>query len=140
MKTTILTDTQTALLTHALIEHVIAECTAVDTEARFDDLVDEIHRDSLTGPFAHLSPSKVMREMCPTDYRCGVSDMTGTDDTLREIRGEYYDEREVEAARESFVSEMQNELADLEAIGGEEQAMEIAQLEAKIAFAGGYSF
>ena len=133
----------TALITR-LTDHVIAECSAVDVEARFDDLVDELNRENLTGPFEYLRPSAVMKEMMPTDYRCGVADMTGTDDTLREIRGEYYDEKDVESARESFVADLQKELDDLEdgeATDTEDsKAEQIEKLEAMIDAASRHAF
>lgn len=111
MKTTLSPEALAALIAR-LTDHVVAECSAVDTEARFDAMFDETHEvpDWLPGN----SAARLLRECCPTDYRCGVADMTGTDDTLREIRGEYYDEKGVEAARESFVDELREELAKAE--------------------------
>lgn len=136
MKTSsVLTPDQYADLITRLTDHVVNNCTAVDVEARFDDLVNDIHRDCLTGPFAFLSPAAVMKEMMPTDYRCGVADMTGTDDTLREIRGEYYDEDKVEEARASFVAALRAELDDAERdlLEEENDEVDIKELNRRVA-------
>jgi len=98
-----------------LIAHVTAECGAVDVEARFDDMLDELYSfDSVGGPFQYLTPSNVLKEMLPTDYRCGVADYTGTEENLVEIGNEYYDKADVDAARDEFTGNLDEQIADLE--------------------------
>ena len=98
-----------------LLEHVTSECSAIDVEARFDDMLDQSYSfDSVGGGFEYLSPSKVMKEMMPTDYRCGCADYSDSEEWF-EINGDYYDQAEVEKARESFLSDLESEESDKEA-------------------------
>lgn len=60
------------------------DCDKVDMEAIFSDMLDECYSfDSVGGPFQLMSPSRVLREMDPIAFRCGVSDYADS------IRDEY---------------------------------------------------
>lgn len=97
-----------------LIDHVKANCTEIDREARFDQMLDECYDFSnVGGPFAYMVPSQVLKEMDPTAYRCGVNDYMDGEDTY-EIDGETYDQKEVEEARDEFVSDLETGLSCLE--------------------------
>lgn len=97
-----------------LIDHIKANCTPIDREARFDQMLDEVYDfKSVGGPFAHMVPSQVLKEMDPTAYRCGVNDHMDGEDTY-EIDCETYDKREVEDARDEFVSDLANDLEAIE--------------------------
>lgn len=97
-----------------LIAHVVAECSTIDREARFDQMLDECYSFAeVGGPFASMSPSEVLKECDPVAYRCGVNDLEDSEGWI-EINGDYYDSDEVEKAREEFLDEMRSELSDME--------------------------
>jgi hypothetical protein len=113
MSTTLSPEQKTALIDR-LLDHVTSECNSIDMEQRFRDLLDECYSfDSVGGPFVHLLPSRVLEEMSPTDFRCGVADMDTSG--MVEIREEHYDHSEVEESRDEFVSDLRNELKEAEA-------------------------
>lgn len=94
-----------------LIAHVEAECTAIDREKRFDEALDSEGDIQVAG--LTFSPSDILKNCDETAYRCGVNDYADGEGWI-EINGDNYDSDEVEKARESFVEELQSELADLE--------------------------
>lgn len=97
-----------------LIDHIKDNCTAIDREARFDQMLDDCYSfEDVGGPFAHMVPSQVLKEMDPTAYRCGVNDYMDGEDTY-EVDGETYDPREVDEARDEFVSDLEAELSDMQ--------------------------
>lgn len=114
-------EVKTALI-KSLIEHVTDELTPTDVEQRFDDMLDEIYSfEQVGGPFAHMIPSRVLQEVDPTAYRCGIADMDMSDDHF-EINDEHYPQDDVNEARESFIAdlrdslkEVENDMAELEA-------------------------
>jgi hypothetical protein len=62
-----------------------------------------------------MSPSRVLRECDPTAHRCGVNDYADSQrDQWTEVEGEYYETREVDKVRESFIEDLQGELSNLE--------------------------
>lgn len=98
-----------------LISYVESECSAVDQEKQYDDMLDEIYSfDSVGGPFGSMSPSRVLKEVDPIAYRCGMNDYYGTDDSYVEIGSALYEKREVEKARDSFLDELDSEMSDLD--------------------------
>ncbi len=98
----------------ALIAHVTAECNAVDVEARFDSMIDESYDFSkVGGPFEHMSPSRVLREMDPTAHRCGVADFSDGE-PWTEVDGSYYEDDALDKAKAEFVEEREGELRELE--------------------------
>lgn len=107
-----------------LISHIEAECTVIDRESVFDDMIDECYSfESVGGPFAHMSPSRVLREVDPIAHRCGVNDYFGTDDSYIEVGNETYRKDEVDEAQDSFVEDLDNEGTSLE--------MEIEEMESE---------
>lgn len=112
-----------------LLNHVISECTQIDREARFDEMLDECYSfESIGGPFAHMSPASVLKECDPIAYRCGVNDWEDSQGWV-EIDGNYYESDEVEKARESFVEDLESEASDLESDIETEEAEEDPDLE-----------
>ena len=80
------------------------ELTAIDTEQRYDDMLDECYSfKSVGGIFAHMLPSRVLEEMDPIAYRCGKNDWEDSEsqDQWEEIDGEYYDRDEVQKIRDA---------------------------------------
>ena len=74
------------------------ELDPIDTEQRYRDMLDECYPEVKIGCSRFLA-SKVVEELSPTDFRCGVADYIDSLVTDREISdeidGEYYDYREV---------------------------------------------
>lgn len=97
-----------------LIETAVRDnLTKIDREERFDAMLDECYSfEKVGGPFAHMSPSSVLKECDPTAYRCGVNDWDGDDWT--EVDGETYDRREVQEQIDELVSELESEIETLE--------------------------
>ena len=91
---------------------VAEELTAIDTETLYDEMLDECYSfESVGGPFAGMSPSRVLAEVDPVAYRCGKNyweDGASRDD-WEEIGGEYYDRREVEELRDEVTDELDAE-------------------------------
>ena len=95
-----------------LTERVEAELTAIDTDTLYDDMLDECYSfDSVGGPFATMSPARVLAEVDPVAYQCGKSDWLDGEsrDEWEEIDGEYYDQREVEELRDEVTDELDAE-------------------------------
>lgn len=101
-------------LVRDMLDHVIAECTAIDREQRFSDMLDECYSfGAVGGPFASMSPSRVLKEIDPIAFRCGVNDYMDSEGTV-EIDGEDYDSRDVDTAAEEYIDGLRSELSDLE--------------------------
>jgi len=92
-----------------LIEHITSQCSAINAGEAYDDMLDEIYSlESVGGPFAYMSASKVLCEVDPTAYRCGFSDYTDSQrEVWAEVDGNYYNRRDAEKAKEEFISELQ---------------------------------
>lgn len=101
-----------------LIDRVTAELSPIDQEEAFDDMLRECYSfDSVGGPFASLDPARVLREMSPTDYRCGVADYTDSqsDAWVSLDNGcTYYPREGVEELRDEIVRELEEEMAEAE--------------------------
>ena len=98
-----------------LAERVADELTTIDTEALYDEMLDECYSfASVGGPFASMSPSRVLAEVDPVAYRCGKNDWEDAEsrDRWEEIDGEYYDRREVEELRDQITDEIEAEAAE----------------------------
>lgn len=99
----------------ALTDYVTANCSEVDTDARYNDMLDEAYSfDAVGGPFSCMSPSRVLQEVDPTAYRCGKNDYIGEDDDLVEMGNGYYVKDDVTSAQEQFASDIQAEIDELE--------------------------
>lgn len=97
--------TKTTKQIEELIEkRVKEELDPIDVEQRYRELLDDCYPEVKIG-HATYSPSKIVEELSPTDFRCGVADMTGTDEQLTEIDGEYYNTDEVDEIRDAVESE-----------------------------------
>lgn len=123
-------------ITLKLIAHIEAECKAVDLERAFDEMLDECYSfESVGGPFAHMSPSSVLKEVDPIAYRCGVNDYFGCDESYIEVNCETYRKDDVEKARETFIDDLNQELSEIEAesdgLDDDDDTAEKARLERK---------
>lgn len=108
-----------------LIAHITAECTVVDVDSQYDEMLDECYSfEKVGGIFAHMLPSRVLRECDEVAYRCGKNDWLDSErERLIEVDNNYYDADEVENARGYFVSDLETEVSELE--------KEIEELEAE---------
>lgn len=128
------TETQDALSDlHAKLMHAQDEVTRLqrlvdnfdpserDIEDAWDAMLDEHYSfGSVGGPFAGMSPSRVLKECSPTDYRCGLVDYQ--DDLSRDGYPDMTDEEGMTLEeREDELEEAQDVVDDLEA--------QIAELE-----------
>jgi hypothetical protein len=118
-----------------LTAHVIAECSAVDMEQRFRDSLDSCYPVVTVGGL-EFAPSRVMEQLDPVAFRCGVAD-SSDHENVYEIGNDYYDERDVEEARETFLDTLRAELEDAETALEEEENLEgetfkITRLKAEI--------
>lgn len=105
-----------------LLDHVKENCTPVDREKRFSEMLDECYSfKKVGGPFEHMSPARVLQEMDPIAFRCGVNDF-GDGEGWIEVEGSDYDQRDVEKAKAEFLEELEAEVSPLE--------LEIEEMEA----------
>lgn len=108
------TTIETETIIQALEAHIAAECREIDPEKAFNDMLDECYSfEAVGGPFACMNPSRVLLEVDPTCYRCGVNDYIDGQEWV-EIGGSYYDQRDAENAKEAFIDERQERIDELE--------------------------
>jgi hypothetical protein len=115
--------------TKGMIEHVRQECSEVDIEKQYDEMLDEIYSfKRVGGPFEYMQPSRVLRDSSPTDYRVGFSDwLAAESDRIVDIDGNYYDREEVEREAENYIDGLRAEIAD-----GEILSSKVCDIEAAI--------
>jgi hypothetical protein len=81
-----------------IIDRIKAELTPVDLEQRYREMLDDCYPEVKIG-YGRYLPSKIIEELSPTDFRCGVVDYTDSlvsDFSISdEIDGEHYDYEEV---------------------------------------------
>lgn len=99
----------------SLLSHITDECTSVDVDAQYSDMLDECFSfESVGGIFASMLPSRVLKEIDPVAYRCGMNDWLDGAGYV-EIDGNYYGSDDVNDARESFIATLDNEELEEEA-------------------------
>ena len=97
----------------ALAAQIADNCKPVDREAAFDAMLDDCYTfEKVGGPFAGMSPSRVLRECDPVAYRCGVNEYADGEEWT-EIGSETYETEAAEIARTEFVGEMETEADEL---------------------------
>lgn len=93
---------------------VAEECKAVDREAAFNEMLDECYSfEKVGGPFAGMSPSRVLLECDPIAHRCGVNDYCDSL-SLVEIGSESYQGDDVEKVRDEMLNELDTKASELE--------------------------
>lgn len=106
--------TQQTTVIDRLIEHIQDNCKAIDIDQQYDDMLDECYSlESVGGPFACMSASRVLQEVDPVAYRCGKNDWVDGNEWL-EIGSDYYDSDSVKRARDEFLEGLDSEISDLE--------------------------
>lgn len=108
---------KTANIIETLLARVAENCTAIDTDEQYDSMLDDCYSlEAVGGPFACMSASRVLLEVDPIAYRCGKNDWLDAErKRFVEVGEDYYDADEVEAARQGFVTELEDEISELEA-------------------------
>lgn len=97
-----------------LLDRVEENCKAIDTDELYAQTLDECYSfETVGGPFGHMRPSDVLREMDPTAYRCGRNDWLDGED-ITEVRREDYSTADLEEVREGLLSELEDELSDVD--------------------------
>lgn len=96
----------------ALEERIRDNCKAVDVEAAYCDSLDESYSfEKVGGPFAHMLPSRVLKDHDPIAYRCGLVDYQDVLEVV-EIGSDYYQQDDCEKQRDELVDELDSQLAD----------------------------
>ena len=79
-----------------VIEHLIKEhCSPIDAEDLYEDLLNDTY-GTVKVAGCEWEAGHVVREMDPTTFRCGVSDMLSDEDQYIEADGDYYQVSDVE--------------------------------------------
>ena len=110
-----------------MLDHITSECNAVDVEKMYDEMLDECS-DSCA-MCKQFGASRILKEMDPTAYRCGLVDYTDSlcrdgRDSLIEIGDSYYKSRDVDNEKEAFISDLNTELSELENDAGDLDAID----------------
>jgi hypothetical protein len=107
-------ETTVKTIEHQLLEFIAAECNAVNVDRLYDDMIDDCYSfKSVGGPFEYMQASRVLSEMDPTAYRCGKNDWL---DGARYIGigDDFFEEKDVENAKEEFANELEVRESELE--------------------------
>ena len=79
-----------------VIEHLIPEhCEAIDSEGQFEEQLNEICETIKIGSLEY-DPGYVLKEMDPTAFRIGASEMLDDLDQYSEVNGQYYNNYDIE--------------------------------------------
>ena len=106
-----------AEIENRLTERVQRELDKIDTAALYAKMIDECYSfEGVGGPFAGMSPARVLEKVDPTAYRCGKTDWEDSmsRDEWEEIGGDYYDRREVKDLRDEVEAEIDAEMEEAE--------------------------
>jgi hypothetical protein len=107
-----------------LEKRIIAEVEKIDREGRYRDLIDECYSfKDVGGPFAHMTPSRVLEEVDPTAFRCGVNDY-GDGEGWTEVRGDDYPGDECDTIKETLIEEIEAQIDDLQTEIEEEEGQD----------------
>ena len=108
-----------------------SDCKPVDMEQRFRDMLDECYSfDKVGGPFAYMSPSRVLEEMDPTAFRCGVNDYAdGESDEIMELSSGYYRIEDCKEVQDEIAAELDTEIEDLRENEADEDSKQADELE-----------
>lgn len=101
-------------LVQPMLDHIVEECTAIDCDEVFDQMLDEVYDFSeVGGPFEYMQASRVLAGVDPIAYRCGCNDYIDSLETY-EIEGETYYICDVTKSQEGYIEGLEAELSDLE--------------------------
>lgn len=101
-----------------------SDCDKVDMEAMFSNMLDDCYSfKAVGGPFAYMSPSKVLEEMDPTAFRCGVSDYADSmRDEYVELSNGHYRIEDCKPIQDEIADEWEAEIESLREVELDEDA------------------
>lgn len=82
------------------------ELTPIHIEDYYAAALDDIYPVVEIG-HSRFSPSSIVRELSPTDFRCGMNDYIDGDDTLEYVADEWYYAEEIQKLREEIEEEIE---------------------------------
>ena len=105
------------------------QCDKVDMEAMFSDMLDDCYSfEAVGGPFAHMSPSKVLQELDPVAFRCGLNDYADSvRDEYVELSNGHYRIEDCKPIQDEIADEWE---ADIESLRGDELGEDADVLQA----------
>jgi hypothetical protein len=83
-----------------------------DYEERYCDELDDLYNfEQIGGPFSHMLPSRVLEEIDPIMYRCGLSDFFDSymNSDFVDVDDEYYSRDEYDEAIDALYEDEENE-------------------------------
>lgn len=97
-----------------LLEYLEDNYEPVDTDKEYDDYLDNNYSfHNVGGPFTYLVPSKVLKEMSPTDYRIDKQEFLDNSD-LMPLGTEYWRKNDYEDAESELEAEKEEDDAETE--------------------------
>jgi hypothetical protein len=108
-----------------------SDCKPVDMEQRFRDMLNECYSfKEVGGPFKWMTPSRVLEEMNPTAFRCGVNDYAdGESDEIVELSSGYYRIEDCKEVQDEIAAELDTEIEDLRENEADEDSKQADELE-----------
>lgn len=105
------------------------QCDKVDMEAMFSDMLDECYSfNAVGGPFAYMSPSKVLAELDPIAFRCGLNDYADSvRDEYVELSNGHYKIEDCKPIQDEIADEWE---ADIESLREDELGEDADVLQA----------
>ncbi len=102
------------MTTHPIIteleNRIASELKAIDCEQAYRDMLDETCEQVTVGGLT-FSPSRVIEELDPVAFRCGVSDYFANGEYV-EVGGETYRHDDAEEVKAALVEELESELEE----------------------------
>lgn len=93
---------------------ILETLSPIDVEEAYREMLDDCYETVEVGGLS-FCPSRVVEELDPTAFRCGMSDYADSmSDQWIEVCGDYYDLDKIMEIRDDIVSELEDEDADLE--------------------------
>jgi len=90
------------------------DCRAIDTEEQYNDMLDDCYSlEKVGGPFAHMWASRVLKEVDPVAYRCGLNDYVDSCEWV-EVGSETYEQSDCEKVKDELLDELESMKSDLE--------------------------
>ena len=85
-----------------LNDRIIEELSPIDTEEEYDNFLDECYEPCCVENF-EFDPSRVLSELDPIAYRCGMSDwLDSASEQYYKLDGEYYHQFAVDNLKEEI--------------------------------------
>lgn len=119
-----------------LLAKIKDECSEVDVDKLYDDMIEELYGEELRAIsiFSHLDAGKLHRETDEVGARCGTNDYVDGLQKDGEIDSPdggntYYRVEDMEAVRDEYASELENEIDHLKENDADEDEIKAFQDE-----------